>query len=70
MNWTTEIPTTEGRYWVFDGKDVFDILLYLENGKLCASFGGDDSSPVRRFANEFKVTHWYGPLTPPEPPRA
>lgn len=70
MDWTTELPTVEGWYWVNTKyRDSFVektkvILCYL-NSEAVFQYEPDN---YEFFPDAKNFTHYFGPLPAPEPP--
>jgi hypothetical protein len=65
LQWTTTPPTQEGWYWAQwkDGKrEIIEAFHHIGSGDPMAYRGGWDSY------DESDFTHWFGPLSVPEPP--
>jgi hypothetical protein len=63
--WTTEPPTEPGWYWVKHKRhtDVFMVSVAHDDDKVLTVYS--DGYPVPAD----NLTHWLGPLPPPEPPK-
>jgi hypothetical protein len=65
--WTTEPPTVEGFYWVYDVKDktypAEVVLVYKRDGQMRVGEDYEYSMPAERYG-----THFLGPLPAPELP--
>ena len=65
MNWTKDLPELDGFYWAVDvDGDIrgFDIKQGLVEFYEC-------TVRVKELAHEWRLTHWMGPIEPPEPPK-
>ena len=63
--WSTDSPTEDGWYWVYDGEDMGIKDCTLKHGEVVVWFG-IQFRPV----SEYSHWHFLGPLPKPEPPES
>jgi hypothetical protein len=69
LGWTTTPPTEPGWYWVkCDTGAVSVYLVNLANSVMGLYFESLGES-WEYIMEDWKITHWLGPLPPPEPPK-
>lgn len=68
-NWTQELPTQDGWYWVYYPETRPHVhMVSVYRGLVDAGEGIDDIPPVYA-KRRLGITHWLGPLPKPEPPQ-
>ena len=73
MEWTKTPPTKRGQYWAmvkrwFDSAPFVDCIGIGTAGNVIFIDWGVNGPEYDEPFELKDITHWYGPLTPPEPP--
>lgn len=72
MNWTKQLPTEPGGYWVYGRLTVGWADVYIGEGevKLYADMAWDHDwgDDLQEFVERHAITHWIGPIATPAGP--
>ena len=66
MNWTKELPTVDGHYWVCEPDNAWLDIVFLEINEGLIHELGEGYRPISDYSDD--TFYWMGPIPEPEPP--
>jgi hypothetical protein len=67
QKWIQGVPEQDGAYWLYNGEER--LLVFIQNSTIYRSEkNGSSGYAIAKLPNDVRMTWWYIPCEPPDPP--